>query len=143
MTLKDALKIDLNAVTEDDNIQFTENTVRESEIIMGGERVELIGINRTTAARKIQRAWRNYQTLKVVRKYYDYYRGLFSKEKQRKEKEESGKKEETVRKSGLRTLRIRKEERTSPKTTLKIGRHGRGLDLSEEADSRITKEIMK
>ena len=28
--LKDVLKIDLNAVTEDDYIQFTENTVKES-----------------------------------------------------------------------------------------------------------------
>ena len=34
------------------------------------EPVRVIKMSRVTAARKIQRAWRNFQTLKVVRKYY-------------------------------------------------------------------------
>ena len=39
VTLKEALKIDLNELSEDDNIQFTENTVRESEILTSPEKV--------------------------------------------------------------------------------------------------------
>ena len=39
-------------------------------------------MSRGAAARKIQRAWRNFQTLKVVRKYYEYYRGALKKQEQ-------------------------------------------------------------
>lgn len=73
------LKIDLNSVTEDDNIQFTENTIKDTEY-PSVEKIEPVRINRNVAARKIQRAWRNYQTLKVVRKYYEYYQELFRRE---------------------------------------------------------------
>lgn len=80
------LKIDLNAVTEDDNIQFTENTIRDTDY-PSAEKVEPVIINRNVAARKIQRAWRNYQTLKVVRKYYEYYRDVYQREAELKELE--------------------------------------------------------
>lgn len=34
------------------------------------------------AACRIQRTWRNYQTLKIVRKHYEYYRALMRREKE-------------------------------------------------------------
>ena len=37
-------------------------------------------ITEIVAARRIQRAWRNYQTRKVVKKYYMYYKHHMKKQ---------------------------------------------------------------
>ena len=42
-------------------------------------------MSKTTAAIKIQRAWRNYQTLKMVKKYYNFYKGMVARENELKE----------------------------------------------------------
>lgn len=47
----------------------------------------LLVLTPSIAARKIQRAWRKYQTLKVVRKYYIYYKNLLQQETEIREKE--------------------------------------------------------
>ena len=144
--LKDVLKIDLNAVTEDDYIQFTENTVKESQIYVSPERVEPFLMSKTTAAIKIQRAWRNFQTLKVVKKYYEYYRGVMRKETYLKDLEQQKRhqNEKTVKKETEHKLKIRKKEPNSPNTVMKIAKPvNRALDFSENMNHLVTKEIMR
>jgi hypothetical protein len=64
------------------------------------------------AARRIQRAWRKYQKLKVVRKYYKNIH-KFEQAQQMQSEESSGKK--TSKKMIFaRTLKIKKEEESSP-----------------------------
>ena len=69
--MKDILKIELkDAITEEDNIiNFTEETVyndmQDSKILKPGKLI----LSRVLAAKKIQRAWRRYKTLKMLKKY--------------------------------------------------------------------------
>jgi hypothetical protein len=70
----------------------------------------LLPISQTAAARKIQRAWRNYQTRKVVSKYFEAYCLRLKKEKEERELriKRTACESETVKKEAGRTLRIRK-----------------------------------
>ena len=78
--LRDPMKIDLNVVTEEDNIHFTESTIKEYDNqSVPLQPIPLVGLTRNAAACKIQRAWRNYQTLKVVKKYYEFYQELLKR----------------------------------------------------------------
>jgi hypothetical protein len=83
--LKDVLRVNVgNAITEEnDVIQFTEASTELSpppnESLYSVIQYPTIR-TRAAAARKIQRAWRNYQTLKVVKKYYEYYKNMLRRE---------------------------------------------------------------
>ena len=102
--MKEVLKVDLdNAITDEDNIiHFTEQTVEDVCEVMP---TEVVGVRTVmapaAAARKIQRAWRKYMTLKVLKKYY-------AKEKKR-ENDKPGKEKHSDRKKEFeRTLKIKK-----------------------------------
>lgn len=45
----------------------------------------VVVLTKSAAARKIQRAWRNYQTLKVVRKYFEFYQDIIKRQRRLKE----------------------------------------------------------
>jgi hypothetical protein len=82
--MRDILRVDLdNAITEDDNIiHFTEETVKSIELTQPHLPLHPHHfLTPSAAARRIQRAWRKYQTLKVVRKYYVYYKNIIKKER--------------------------------------------------------------
>lgn len=82
VTIRDPLRANLNLLTEEDNIQFTESTIKENDDeVTRLEPICVVTLSRAAAARKIQRAWRNYQTSKVVRKYFDIYSGLMKRSK--------------------------------------------------------------
>lgn len=70
--MRDILRVDIdNAITEEDNIiHFTEETIPSTiePVLLQLKTFTLL--SPAVAARRIQRAWRKYQTLKVVRKYY-------------------------------------------------------------------------
>ena len=90
--LKDVLRVDVgNVITEEDDvIQFTEASPQLTPH-SNNPHDQLLPYptirNRAAAARKIQRAWRNYQTLKVVRKYYEYYKNMMRRDTELQEAE--------------------------------------------------------
>jgi hypothetical protein len=111
--MRDILKLDLdNVITEDDNIiHFTEETVKSIELPQPQTLQPYHFLTPSAAARRIQRAWRKYQTLKVVRKYYIYYKNIVKKERedrehQLKQKERSGERKRELE----RTLKIKKNQ---------------------------------
>jgi hypothetical protein len=111
--MRDILRVDLdNVITEEDNIiHFTEETVQSICETSQSPPSQLHPfLTPTAAARRIQRAWRKYQTLKVVRKYYIYYKNVMKKEKEEREQETKALKESKIdRKRELeRTLKIKK-----------------------------------
>lgn len=62
---------------EESLIHFTEETAQSHQSPERKELPALVrkgGLGENAAARRIQRAWRNYQTRKVVSKYYMYYK---------------------------------------------------------------------
>lgn len=88
--MREILRVDLeNAITEEDNIiYFTEETVQSiSEVSRTPHSQIQTMITPAVAARRIQRAWRKYQTLKVVKKYYEHYKNVMRKEQQEREQE--------------------------------------------------------
>lgn len=101
MPLRDILRVDLdNAITEEDNyIHFTEATVQSgSELPLALPSQLQPRITPAIAARRIQRAWRKFQTLKVVRKYYIHYKNVMRKEREEREQEAKEAKESKERK---------------------------------------------
>lgn len=84
--MRDILRVDLdNVITDDDNIiHFTEETVKSIELAQSTLPLHHF-LTPSAAARRIQRAWRKYQTLKVVRKYYVYYKNILKKEREDRE----------------------------------------------------------
>ncbi len=85
MPLRDILRVDLDqAITEEDNyIHFTEQTVQSgSELPLPPLSQIPPPLSPAIAARRIQRAWRRFQTLKVVRKYYMQYKSIVKKERE-------------------------------------------------------------
>lgn len=71
--LRDILRVDIDhAITEEDNIiHFTEETIQSgSELVPASPSFVHPRLTPAAAARRIQRAWRKFQTLKVVSKYY-------------------------------------------------------------------------
>lgn len=83
--MREILRVDLdNAITEEDNIiHFTEETVQSSSEVSRSPHSQIqTMITPSIAARRIQRAWRKYQTLKVVKKYYEHYKNAMRKEQQ-------------------------------------------------------------
>ncbi len=78
-TLKEPMTINLCAIiTEEDNVQYTEKTARSSHQDRENQKNELNSMiensnkrkNENSCAIKIQRAWRNYQTYKMVHQIY-------------------------------------------------------------------------
>lgn len=65
-------------------INFTEVTARGKEDNSSPSPVKLPPLSKVAAARKIQRAWRNYQTKKVVSKYFEQICFKIKKEKELK-----------------------------------------------------------
>ncbi len=65
-------------ITEEDNVQYTEKTARSSHQDRENQKNELNSMiensnrrkNENSCAIKIQRAWRNYQTYKMVHQIY-------------------------------------------------------------------------
>lgn len=62
-------------ISDDDNIinftQVTQESCDSPSIEQSPAEIKICPLkNKDMAARKIQRAWRNHQTLKMVRKYY-------------------------------------------------------------------------
>jgi hypothetical protein len=151
VNLKEQLRLELgNLVSEEDVVRFTELTARGREEEVGVQAVRVPPLGRAAAARKIQRAWRRWQTLKVVRGYYEKYCGLVKQELGRREeiKKEEG---STGRQECDRTLRIRKDnhsnsnsQKNSPTTILKLPRPLlRALNFQEEIVNAETRELVR
>lgn len=87
--MKEVLRIDVgNIITEEDDvIHFTQTstliTPHPNDVHYRFPYPTIR--SRAAAARKIQRAWRNYLTLKVVRKYYEYYKNVMRKDTELRE----------------------------------------------------------
>lgn len=104
VALRDVLRVDIDgAITEEDNfIHFTEETVH----FYNDAPASLPPLPKLTpaaAARRIQRAWRRFQTLKVVRKYYVLYKNSV-----RREREGGEERRVDRRKEFERTLKIKR-----------------------------------
>lgn len=106
--MRDILRVDLdNVITDDNIIHFTEETIQSTELPPTTSLHPHHFLTPSAAARRIQRAWRKYQTLKVVRKYYTYYKNVMRQE--RAEREQAKEERSGERKRDLdRTLKIKK-----------------------------------
>ena len=72
-TAREPININLEAViTEEDNIQYTEKTARSNrQEEEEAPRIQsFVKVNKNICAIKIQRAWRNYQTYKMIQRNY-------------------------------------------------------------------------
>lgn len=104
VALRDILRVDIDgAITEEDNfINFTEETVH-SYNDAPASLPPLPKLTPAAAARRIQRAWRRFQTLKVVRKYYVLYKNSVRREREGREERRVDR-----RKEFERTLKIKR-----------------------------------
>jgi hypothetical protein len=123
--LRDILKVDIDhAITEDDNIiHFTEETIQSGpELALAPLSHLHARLTPNAAAKRIQRAWRRFQTLKVVRKYYFHYKNVMKKEKEERDQEMKNSKERRIdrRKEFERTLKIKKGSDSNHNRTIRM-----------------------
>lgn len=109
-TARGPINLNLEAViTEEENVQYTEKTARsnyaEKENDPPVPKMKIFQLNKNICAIKIQRAWRNYQTYKMIHKIY--------LQQNKKARPASNKLHIGVRKSDLeRTLKVKRQTDT-------------------------------